>query len=140
MLNAIYFNGYWRKPFPENETIESYFFTTPNNRLKTTFMMQTNRFYYLNSRTLNAQILRLPYKGQKFSMTIALPNENTSLEELVQQLSGSTLHYFQYQMDEFDVRVQLPKFKFGYSSNLNEILQGVSVGNVVFLRNELSFH
>lgn len=62
MLNALYFNGYWRRPFPINETVQLPFFVTPTTQVKTSFMAVTDTFYYMESQQLNAQILRLPYK------------------------------------------------------------------------------
>lgn len=62
MLNALYFNGYWRRPFPINETVDLPFFVTPTTQVKTSFMSVTDTFYYMESQPLNAKILRLPYK------------------------------------------------------------------------------
>lgn len=62
MLNALYFNGYWRRPFPLNETVQLPFYVTPTTQVKTSFMAVTDTFYYMESQPLNAKILRLPYK------------------------------------------------------------------------------
>lgn len=62
MLNALYFNGYWRRPFPANETVQLPFYVTPTSQVKTEFMRVTDTFYFMESQPLNAKILRLPYK------------------------------------------------------------------------------
>lgn len=62
MLNALYFNGYWRRPFPVNETVQAPFYVTPSSQVKTSFMCVTDTFYYMESQPLNAKILRIPYK------------------------------------------------------------------------------
>jgi serine protease inhibitor len=82
MLNALYFNGYWRRPFPVNETVQQPFYVTPTQQVKTWFMGVTDTFYYMESQPLNAKILRLPYKGRKFSMTIILPNAKGGLDDM----------------------------------------------------------
>lgn len=127
ILNALYFNGYWRRPFPLNETFEAPFFVTPTTQLKTTFMRQTASFFYLDSKQLDAKILRLPYKGNKFAMTIVLPNSKGGLDELLYQMDSNTLHLAQYLMDEMEVRVELPKFKFDHTAHLNDVLMRVSM-------------
>lgn len=126
MLNAIYFNGYWKRPFPLNETIESAFFVTPTQQVRTPFMCQTSDFFFLESQQMDAKILRLPYKGKKYAMIIVLPNAKGGLNELINQLDSTTLQRSKYLMDEHEVRVQLPKFKFDYTAELNDFLENVS--------------
>lgn len=60
-------------------------------------------------------------------MTIILPNAKGGLDELIRQLESTTLHRAQWLMSEVEVQVQLPKFKFDYTSKLNQVLQDVSV-------------
>lgn len=129
MLNAVYFKGLWRQPFFENQTFVSEF-QAQQGAKTTTFMSQTGRFFYAESNQLNAKILRLPYKGQKFSMFIVLPHRAEGFDEFVRQLDSKTLHNAKWLMDETEVRVVLPKFKFDYSSNLNEVLQNLGIREV----------
>lgn len=130
MLNALYFNGYWRRPFPQNETAQYPFYVTPTSQVKTSFMCVTDTFYYMESQPLNAKILRLPYKGRKFSMTIILPNAKGGLDELIRQLESSTLHRAQWLMSEVEVRVEIPKFKFDFTSKLNDVLQDIGIKSI----------
>lgn len=131
MLNAIYFNGYWRRPFKTNETFEAPFFATPSSQQRTTFMSQTGYFFFLESQLLDAKVLRMPYKGRKFAMTLVLPNKpETELDQLIQRMDSKSLHRAQYFMDELEVRVELPKFSFDHKSDLNEVLQSVSFYNL----------
>lgn len=130
MLNALYFNGYWRRPFPVNETVQQPFYVTPTQQVKTWFMGVTDTFYYMESQPLNAKILRLPYKGRKFSMTIILPNAKGGLDEMIRQLESSSLHRAQWLMSEVEVRVEIPKFKFDFTSKLNDILQDIGIKSI----------
>lgn len=132
MLNAVYFKGLWRQPFYENQTFYSDFQAGPEAKeLKNTqFMSQTGRFFYAESSQLNAKILRLPYKGQKFSMFLILPNRRDGFDDFVLQLDSAKLHNAKWLMDETEVRVVLPKFKFNYSSNLNDVLKGLGIREV----------
>lgn len=76
MLNAVYFNGYWRRPFLNNMTLEMPFFKTPESKVKAQFMRQTEDFYYSESRQLDAQILRIPYKVIAINKTHTKKNNN----------------------------------------------------------------
>lgn len=62
LLNTIYFNGLWRRPFPENQTAALDFYLKPNQPIKIPFMQNTADYHYFESTELNAKILRLPYK------------------------------------------------------------------------------
>lgn len=62
LANAIYFKGIWRYPFPKNETCIGGFYPTPTIKIYLPYMVATNSFYFFESPTLEAKILRLPYK------------------------------------------------------------------------------
>lgn len=62
LINAIFFNGYWKKPFLQNETAPQPFYLNSKTPVSVQFMRQSENFYYLESDELNAKILRLPYK------------------------------------------------------------------------------
>lgn len=127
MLNAIYFKGAWRRPFLANETIELPFFVSPTKQIKASFMTQTNNFYYLESTTLNAKLLRIPYKGKKFSMLLVLPNEKVDVTQLISGFNSTALHRAEWLMDEVEVRVSIPKFKTEFKTGMKPILEEVSI-------------
>lgn len=126
LLNTIYFNGFWSQPFPENQTTPMDFNLDSKSALQTPFMINTGDYRYYESRELNSKILRLPYKGLKFAMYIILPQEVEGIDTLMTKIDSSTLHRAQYLLEEVEVKVGLPKFRFSNSINLNEILKEVS--------------
>lgn len=126
MLNAIYFQGKWEYPFPENETSSLPFHLSSSQQVQSTYMIQTGRFYYLDSAQLNSKIIRLPYSGKKFSMFVVLPNSIEGLDTFISQLDSTTLRKAEWVMDKVDVKVTLPKFKYEYWSQMNEVLKDVS--------------
>lgn len=133
MLNAVYFKGLWRQPFFENQTHVADFHLgaeKSGQTKRTQFMSQNGRFFYVESNQLKAKVLRLPYKGQKFSMFIILPNRGEVFDDFVRQLDSSMVHNAKWLMDETEVNVVLPKFKFDYSSNLNDVLKGLGIREV----------
>lgn len=125
LINALYFESSWRFPF-NNKTLTRDFTHAPGKKSSRQFMEQTNNFYYFFSRHLNAKILRLPYRGRRFSMFIILPIEVNGLDSVIEKLSAETINNEVWHMDELETRVILPKFKFDTSVNLNGIARDVS--------------
>lgn len=62
LANAIYFKGTWRHQFPKNLTRPGGFYVATKEVVPVEYMMTSDTFYYIESRTLNSRILRLPYK------------------------------------------------------------------------------
>ena len=123
LINALYFEGTWRFGF--NKTKSGSFFTSPGRKVEKTFIEQTGNFYYFYSKYMDAKILRLPYNGRRYSMFIVLPNENNNLDNVIERLDAGTIKNEVWHMDEVEVHVVLPKFKFDSSINLNEVVKNV---------------
>lgn len=62
LINAIYFNGFWKKQFAEKDTVPLPFKVDTKNSVTAQFMKQTENFYYMESDELDAKIMRLPYR------------------------------------------------------------------------------
>lgn len=148
LLNTIYFNGHWRRPFPENQTVPMDFNRGQNQISKVPFMVDTADYHYFESTELDSKILRLPYKvssnfgletfpplifslrlplqGDKFAMYIVLPQKVDGIHQLVSKIDSSSFRRAQLLLEEVEVKVALPKFKFSNSIQLNEVLKDVS--------------
>jgi serine protease inhibitor len=127
MINALYFEGTWRYPF--SKTLKKQFLTADNKRVEKAFMEHTGNFYYFNSKYFGAKIVRLPYRGGRYSMFIILPTEATTLDSVIDKLESNAVKNEAWHMDELEVHIQMPKFKFDSSINLNEAVKKVS-GNM----------
>lgn len=123
LINALYFEGTWRFGF--NKTKTGAFFPSPGKKVDKTFIEQTGNFYYFYSKHLDAKILRLPYTGRRYSLFIILPSENNNLDNVIERLDAGTIKNEVWHMDEVEVHVVLPKFKFDSSINLNEVVKKV---------------
>jgi len=60
-------------------------------------------------------------------MYIILPNEVDGLPEVERKLRPFLLRQMIWNLEEMEVTVSIPVFKFEYGLNLNEILQDVSI-------------
>lgn len=130
MLNAIYFQGLWRRPFLRNETVQLPFHLSSTQQMPATYMTRTGYYYYLDSAELNSKILRIPYKGRKFSMLLVVPKSKDGINDFVRQMDATTLRRVEWLMDEHEVKVSIPKFKFDYLANYNEILKELGIHEI----------
>lgn len=90
-------------------------------------MTGTDSFYYVDSPTLNAKILRLPYKGGQFSMFFILPNIENGLQDVIQRLDLTNLRQAMQLMDQQTVKVYLPKFQFGDQNTFSQFLRDLGL-------------
>ncbi|CAG9857849.1 unnamed protein product [Phyllotreta striolata] len=137
--NAVYFKGAWRYPFA-NRTFEDKFYVGNGDTfytITTQFMSTKDRFYVHDSVQLDAKILRLPYKGGKYSMFIILPNSKGGLSSLINRISLASVHSLLYMMDKQMVEVKLPKFKFDFQARFSKTLQ--DLGLTQMFQNTASF-
>lgn len=128
LVNAIYFNGKWRRQFSETHT--GAFYRSATDQLKVAYMELTDHFYYHESNELKAKIIRLPYRGQKFSMFIALPNEGQNIDSFISRMQNEQLKHMQWMTERSKVRVVLPKFKFAYKTDLKAALCRLGVVDI----------
>ncbi|XP_075151630.1 serpin 27A [Haematobia irritans] len=128
LANAIYFSGMWRRQF--NETFDGVFFTTPEKQSRVQYMEQTEYFYYYDHSSLDAKILRLPYKGKKFSMFILLPKTKGGVEDLTHVLQNDQVKRMQFMMEEVKIKVVIPKFQFQFDKNLKSTLSALGIREI----------
>ena len=112
ITNAVYFKGTWLVQFPEENTGEGQFWKGGEDLIDAEFMHVEDRFDY--AETGDAQVLRLPYEGDRLSMLAVLPGGPGGLENL--ELSAGKMSEYIGMLAPQDVVVSLPKFeiKTGY--------------------------
>ncbi|XP_053686748.1 uncharacterized protein LOC128736297 [Sabethes cyaneus] len=135
LVNAIYFKGLWTYPFPENGPRRKFYAT--RKEVEVAYMEQNGLFYYDDSNALNAQLLRLPYRGGKFAMYFMLPRPGSSINDVLSRINSTSLHQALWYMDETEVNVTIPKFKFDFSEELTQPLQDIGIREVFSQRASL---
>lgn len=128
LINSLYFESSWRFAF--NKTITRDFSHATGKKSARQFMEQTGNFYYFYSQHLNAKILRLPYKGRKFSMFIILPVEVNGLDSVIDKLAADTIKNEVWHMDELESHIVIPKFKFDTTINLNDVVRSMGITEI----------
>ncbi|XP_039431804.1 serine protease inhibitor 2-like [Culex pipiens pallens] len=119
------FKGQWKSPFPASNTRQGIF-----NGVQVDYMQQIDLLYYDDSTTLGAQLLRMPYQGGKFAMFFMLPHQNQTVDDVLSRITPQVLHQALWYMDELDVNVTIPKFKFDFSVQLSESLQKIGIREI----------
>ena len=122
LTNAIYFKGTWVNQFEERGTNEEDFRASPASTVKAQMMHTQDGFGYLENGEL--QMLEMPYADSiepapygdsvspsNISMFILLP-KNDDIHSLENSLSAQKLSSLERQMQDQEVEVFLPKFKF----------------------------
>lgn len=129
LLNVVYFEGHWRKPFEKTRTQTGAFTAGTRGNVRSVqveYMQDRGEYYYCYSKKLNAKFLRIPYAGKNYAMYILLPNDRNNIDDLIQNIDSKTLHAEAWYMDDYEVDVKLPKFKVNYPVSLKPYFQQVS--------------
>jgi serpin B len=109
LVNAIYFKGRWKVPFPKDSTKTDDFYKSGISTVHAKFMHNTSHFRYYEDTTIQA--IEIPYIGGRISMVILLPKKINGINQMENKLD-----YFYYSkiissMHSPKAIVSLPKFK-----------------------------
>lgn len=132
LLNAIYFKCDWEKKFDSDDTREQDFYLSGDEEgPKVKVQMMTLNDVDLRSifiKNLDARAVELPYKGNRFSMVIILPEKKESFDEMEQRLRDVDLNNeLSFSQDKTEFYLQIPKFKAECTHDLKKPLQSLGV-------------
>ena len=129
LLNAVYFKGFWSKPFEKSLTMKRPFYNLndKSKEKKVDRMQIMDDFQYYEDKEV--QLVRLPYKKDSMSAIIILPNENKNINEFISELNDEKLQRLLKRMAKEKVRLQLPKFELEFSSKLNSALKKLGMND-----------
>ena len=123
LTNAVYFKGQWVTQFDKGQTKDAAFYISPNNAVTVSFMRLRGdgvRFNYAQDE--GVQVLEMPYKGEKLTMTLFLPT-NGDLAEFENVFSLEKLEGWKNRLQMQRVDVFLPRFKFETKYFMSETLK-----------------
>lgn len=126
LVNAIYFLGNWLYPFSPEKTQKAPFYNFGTTAVTVDMMSIKNKFKYIDLPALNATAVDLAYKDSDISMLFILPNGNTGLKYLEENLKETSFADIVENMAEMKVNVQLPKFRIETQIELQATLKAVS--------------
>jgi serpin B len=127
LINAIYFKGTWTTQFEKENTVKTPFFAA-NGSQNQVYMMHIpeNAFPYFADE--NAQFLDMSYGNGAFSMTVILPHEGKTLQDVTDNLSSDYFNdIVENRLRERDVEVFFPRFKTEYQIELGNVLAALGM-------------
>ena len=126
LLNAIYFKGAWSEKFDKADTKDETFKGYSQEK-QVPMMHQEHEFGY--TETNDCQALRLPYGNNAYSMTILLPKEGKTINDILQALTTETWWEKYYRMRSAIVDLKLPRFESTSDIDLKKIMAELGMPN-----------
>lgn len=128
LMNAIYFEGTWETPFEKELTKEENFHGYTRDIKRVQMMHQEDNFSYLNNDTFEA--VTLPYGNRTYNMTVLLPKEGVSIEEMMKQLDAQKIGSLYRDMEKCVVDLKLPKFTTSTEVVLNDAISKLGAPSI----------
>ena len=123
LLNAIYFKGAWAEKFDKGNTKDETF-KGYSAESQVPMMHQEHEFNY--AETDDCQALCLPYGNNAYRMTILLPKEGKTINDVLKNLTAESWQRYQYMGDAI-VDVKLPRFESKSDVNLKPIMSALGM-------------
>ncbi len=126
LVNAIYFNAKWKYQFDADATYTGNFHLGDGSVSQADFMKVNGTFNYLLGEGFSA--VELPYGDSAFSMVLMMPGYNSNLDELIETLDEELWESMLSRPMVQNVQIEIPKFKYGFKSLLNDPLMDLGLG------------
>ncbi|XP_072377536.1 antichymotrypsin-2-like [Diabrotica undecimpunctata] len=136
LVNALYFSGQWKNPFPERGTQDRTFHSSPTKSKKIPTMYSKSTAKYAYNKQLKAKFLELGFKDGNISMTFVLPDDIDGLLAVEQNLEQ---YLATQEMESATVAITLPKFKIESKIDFKTILQSLGVTEIFAKKNDFSY-
>lgn len=124
LTNAVYFKANWFYQFDENNTSDGQFNLLSDSKITVPMMKQTEHFNYTDG--IGYQAVELPYRGQKLSMIILLPNQGR-FAAFEDSLKYSQLQKIIGNLQSKRVALTMPKFNFTSDFKLGQTLAAMGM-------------
>ena len=117
LLNALYFKGQWTNKFDKNLTQDEPF----NGGLDVPMMQQWEAFQYTENDLYQA--IRLPYGNEAYRMTVILPREDQTNDDVLSQMNTLNIEF----NDGGEVDLKLPRIQTSTNLKLVNIMKGLGM-------------
>lgn len=128
IMNAIYFNGTWESKFDKSDTQEERFQGYTRNIQRVKMMHQNEKFGYADTDSYSA--VRLPYGNGSYAMTVLLPHNGKSIDDMMNGMTPEKLQQLQNSMSDCIVDLKLPRFTNEAETPLNDIISKLGAPSI----------
>lgn len=127
LLNAIFFRGSWSEAFDPEQTREAEFRLADGSTKRVRMMRgrEAERRTWFDPGHL--AMVDLPYGRGAFVMTVVVPDGETTVDQLVEELDAATWAQWTSRLDEAEITLGLPRFGMEWQGVLNEILKAMGM-------------
>jgi serpin B len=131
LINAVGFDCKWASPFKAEDTEKKDFTLPDSQKVKVDTMYNYGDHSYIE--TENAYGARLDYgtytDGKAdYSLVVLMAKPDSSLQKVVENMtSDAIVEYITQENDNIEVKLNMPKFNFEQTIQLNDILQDLGV-------------
>ncbi len=123
LMNAIYFNGSWADKFDAKDTGLERFRGYTRDIKKVRMMHRNDEYLYTSNNIYSA--VRIPYGNGTYAMTVLLPQEDKSIQEMMKTLSVKEITSLRRMMENCKVDLKLPKFTTEVELPLNDVISAL---------------
>lgn len=128
LMNAIFFKGTWQNTFNPDRTRQENFRGLTRDIQKVDMMSQQSKFDYFDNDVYQA--IELPYGNGTYSMTVLLPREGKSIEEMMETIDAPTLVSMRQRMDRCQVELKMPRFTTETRQVLNALISKLGAPSI----------
>ena len=124
LINALYFNAPWEKAFDENATENLVFHGVVEDK-EVPMMYRKASFDYAEYQ--GCQLIRLPYEGGRYSMTVVLPPYGMGIDQVLPYINGTAYKGAMSMLSKQEVAFRMPKYRLEVSYILDKALRKMGI-------------
>lgn len=128
IMNAIFFNGTWADKFSKSQTKNENFRGYTRDITMVPMMHKSDKLLYWKNDMYAA--VRIPYGNGSYTMTVMLPNEGISIDEMLKTMENADLTAWTQDAEQCIVDLKLPRFTTEADVTLNNVISELGAANI----------
>ncbi len=130
LVNAIHFKSEWKKFFKKTNTEEGKFSLLGGNTVKVQMMTIGETYTLLHSNTLGCSVLEIPYKEERLSFIIFLPDKAEDFLKMEKTFLSFDFTSLKACQEQTHLLLSVPKFSLDTTHKLVEPLKKIGISKI----------